>query len=264
MESTWRIITFNIRRSECDDGNNRWEFRAPHTIKWIQEQQPHIVSFQEAMPDVVAALKENLPDYDWAGCGRCAALDDEHCRIGWRNEEFTAIRQETFWLSDTPTIPASKFEGNNTFWPRVGTMVELYSKENGHRFRVYNTHLDNACLLSQKEGTRVLMEHITQDYQADPLPFLLMGDFNVTPDSAVLQQVKTSSPVTLKDFSATDDLPFDYTYHEYGRLEHACKIDYLFGNSQWHLKEHHLGTQCENGVYLSDHFPIIAELSLQA
>ena len=262
MKATWRTITFNIRRSECLDGDNRWEMRSPHVIEWINKQRPHIIGFQETMPDAVTLLVEHMPGYEWAGCGRGEALDDEHCRIAWRADEFTAIRWETFWLSDTPCVPGSKFTKGNAYWPRTCTMAELYSKTTSRRLRVYNTHLDHECDYSKQAGISVLCRHIAQQYQADPLPFLLMGDFNATPDSDVVQRVHQFSPVPLTDFSTTDGMPVNYTYHGYG-LQEPCKIDYLLGSSEWILEDNRFETWQRDGIYLSDHFPVIADLSLQ-
>ena len=88
-----------------------------------------------------------------------------------------------------------------------------------------------------------------------------MGDFNDTPDSDVVQRVHQFCPVPLTDFSTTDGMPVSYTYHGYG-LQEPCKIDYLLGSSEWVLENKQFETWQHNGVYLSDHFPVIAQLSL--
>ena len=258
MEQTWRIITFNIRRSACDDGANRWEARAPHVVDWLQEQRSHIIGFQELMPDAAELLQKRLPGYDWAGCGRSDTLEDEHCCVAWRSDDFVAIRWETFWLSDTPAIPGSKFAQGNTVWPRTCTALELFSRSSKKRFRVYNTHLDNACEYSKKIGVRVLLDHITRAYEDDPLPFLLMGDFNAVPDSEVVKGMYDNSPVALTDYSLT----VNHTYHGYG-LDAPCKIDYLLGSSEWILDQIRLDTWHRNGIFLSDHYPVVADLLLK-
>ena len=259
MGASCRVITFNIRRSACDDGANRWEVRAPHVIQWLGQQQAHILCFQELMPDAARFLQQHLPGYEWAGCGRSAELEDEHCRIAWRGDHFAATGWETFWLSDTPALPGSKFSKGCTVWPRICTVVELYHRSSGRRFRVYNTHLDHACEYSKQEGVRVLSQRIARDHREEPLPYLLMGDFNATPDSAVVRQIFDSAPAPLADFSDLRGAPCDITYHGYG-LDAPCKIDYLLATSEWGLQQRYLGTyQCQ-GVYLSDHYPIIADL----
>lgn len=259
MEPTVRVITFNIRRSACDDGDNRWEARAPHVIQWLKEQLAHIVCFQELMPDASQLLQQHLPGYEWAGCGRSATLEDEHCRIAFRRDDFAAIRWETFWLSDTPALPGSKFSKGCTVWPRTCTMVELYQRSSGRRFRVYNTHLDHDCQYSKLEGVRVLFDRIQKHQLENPLPFLLMGDFNSTPESDVIRQVFEATPVPLLDFSDLSGESCDITYHGYG-LDSPCKIDYLLATSEWELRHRYIDTYVCQGVSLSDHYPIIADL----
>lgn len=261
MEQICRVMTFNIRRSEADDGANGWDIRAPHVVEWLLEQQPHIIGFQELMPDAAELLAERLPGYEWAGCGRGETLGDEHCRIAWRSEDFAVIRQETFWLSDTPFLPGSLFAAGKAVWPRVCTMAELYSRSEKRRFRVYNTHLSFECEYSKQAGIDLIMNRISQLYEIDPLPFLLMGDFNSVPDSDVVQRVYRMSPAPLFDFSSPQGLPAEYTYHGYG-LQNPCKIDYLLGTGDWTLEGKQLGVWNHNGVYLSDHYPICAELTL--
>ena len=43
--------------------------------------------------------------------GRTADFDGEHCPIVYRKDKFKMRAFECFWLSDTPLVPASKFEG---------------------------------------------------------------------------------------------------------------------------------------------------------
>ncbi len=259
----FRVITYNIRRSECDDGINKWKFRAPHAMKWLREQSPDVVGFQEAMDDVVADLKVNLPEYDWVGCGRWHRVDDEHCRIGWKNQSMACTQFETFWLSDTPTVPDTKFEGTKSYWTRTVTTATLCHRDTHRRFRVYNTHLDDACETARRKGVELMMERVTKDYEAEPLPFLIMGDFNLFPDNPIIAMVKELAPVQITDFSDVKNLPLNYTFQNYGDPNHFGKIDYIFGSPEWKFKKADLGTWTENGVYLSDHYPVVVDLELE-
>ena len=78
----------------------------------------------------------------------------------------------------------------------------------------------------------------------------------------MVQQVFRTTPVPLTDLSAVDALPLSYTYHGYG-LDTPCKIDYLLGTPEWKPEGQKLGTWHHNGVFLSDHFPVVAELLLK-
>ena len=66
-------------------------------------------------------------------------------------------------------------------------------------------------------------------------------------------------PLGLRDLTA--QLPL--TFHNFYRgQEPCCKIDYLFATPQWKSAGVCRWMDEENGVYLSDHYPICARLTL--
>lgn len=81
------------------------------------------------------------------------------------------------------------------------------------------------------------------------LPIILMGDFNTTPDNAILKPIYQR----LSDTDDSADIKGSPTYPSY---KPEVKIDYIFYRG---LVCEKVETYCE---VVSDHFPIIAEFSL--
>ena len=53
-----------------------------------------------------------------------------------------------------------------------------------------------------------------------------------------------------------------YTFHGYGK-ESTEKIDYIYVRGNLECKGFEKWTVCENGVYLSDHYPVCADLKFK-
>lgn len=251
-----KVTSYNIRRSEVDDGINNWKFRKEHALNWLREMSSDIIGFQELMPNALEDLKKGMPTYEIVGCGRTSTLEDEHCAIAVKKDAFTVIAQETFWLSETPHVPGSNFQ-NGGHWMRICTTATLFDKVTGKRLRVYNTHLDHESIYARVSGIDLIYSHIAEKHKTDPLPVLLMGDFNDIPGSEVMNHVEESFPVDFYDASTLSGLNKDYTFHGYSE-KGISKIDFIYATKEFEFEENALGTDCFDGVYLSDHFPVIA------
>ena len=117
-----KLVTFNIRCDYDQDGANSFRFRKPVILKKLAEEKPDVICFQEVLPHVAAWLKENLTEYTVIGCGRSETLEDEQMTVAFRTKRLNLINMETFWLSPTPYVPASRYE-EQSICPRVCTEV---------------------------------------------------------------------------------------------------------------------------------------------
>ena len=64
------IMTFNVRTSNIDDGENGWDHRKALVVDTILSHAPHVLGFQEALADQLDYLSETLPEYRWLGVDR--------------------------------------------------------------------------------------------------------------------------------------------------------------------------------------------------
>lgn len=250
-----KIVTFNIRCDYEQDGTNNFSFRKPVILEKIKNEEPDIICFQEVLPHVSRWLKKNLNDYYVVGCGRNETLEDEHTSIAYNKLKFDLLDMQVFWLSETPNIPGSRYKDQSKC-PRTCTVALLQDIETKQVFHIYNTHLDHKGQESRELGLSQILEMMEKQDSFIEAPAILLGDFNAIPDSKELELLK--SYPELVDISAT----VDGTFHDFGRRKEADKIDYIIAHDSIVCKEISIWSDCVNGVYLSDHYPICAVVQI--
>ena len=255
-----KLVTFNIRCDYNQDGINNFEFRKPYILAKIHKESPDIICFQEVLPHVADWLKVNLTEYYIIGCGRDEELKNEQMSIAYKRTRYNLIKLEVFWLSDTPNIPGSRYT-NQSDCPRLCTTALFQELETSALFRIYNTHLDHLGSETRALGLKQILEHISeQDKKEGPLlsaPIILTGDLNAVPDSDELQQLKQYPDL----LDVTSHIPG--TFHDYGRLSEPEKIDYIIAQKDILCNQVTIWDDSHQGIYLSDHYPVCAELLLQ-
>jgi len=105
-----KLVTFNIRCDYGQDGINNFNFRAPLITDKINTEKPDIICFQEVLPHIASWLKTAFADYYIIGCGRSADFADEQEAIAFKKDRFNLVNMSTFWMSETPNIPGSRYE----------------------------------------------------------------------------------------------------------------------------------------------------------
>lgn len=248
-----KFVTFNLRCDHQQDGENCFVYRQPKILSKIGREKPDVICFQEVMPHMAAWLKENLKDYCTAGLGRGEKLDGEQMTVAFRREAFRLLELHTFWLSETPGVPGSRYPGQSSC-PRICTEAVMLEEESGTVFRVLNTHLDHVGKEARKRGLAQILRWAEEPGPFCGRPMILAGDFNAEPDSEEMAQLEMHPGLT----NVTREI--GATFHGYGRADPPEQIDYIVlsggvrcaGVCRW--------TDVEDGVYLSDHYPVCALL----
>ena len=251
-----KVVTYNMRYDCKEDGKNNFEYRKPYMIKKIKEKLPDIIGFQEMLPHMKAWFEESFPEYNLVGCGRAKDYTDEHNAIAYKKDSFELFGLETFWLSPTPYLPGSRFD-EQSICPRVCTVALLKHKNGIKPMRVYNTHLDHEGEQARLLGIGLVLERIKQDYECFPLPSLLMGDFNASPDCKEIQVIEEDG--ILEDTTKG----IEYTFHNFGKSQDFIKIDYIYKSKEFICDQIGVWDDVEGGIYLSDHYPVEAHLVLE-
>lgn len=252
-----KVVTFNIRCDYGQDGINQFCNRKALILKKINQEKPDIIGFQEVLPHVAAWLKENLTQYYIIGCGRGSDLRDEQMSIAYRKDRINLISMETWWLSPTPDVPGSRYEEQSKC-PRTATDAVFEEMESGKIFRVINTHLDHIGALAREKGLHQILTHMKQEPFWKDVPTILCGDFNAEPDSpemAAICQNETLINITKE---------IGVTYHGYYQNDPSdppCSIDYIVLQGNWKCESVYKWTDEQDGVYLSDHYPVCAVLN---
>ena len=251
-----KVVTFNIRGDFGVDGQNDFCHRKPLILRKLSQEKPDIIGFQEVLPHVAAWMRQALPEYDVVGCGREKDLTGEQMTVIFRRDKFQLISMQTFWLSPTPNVPGSRY-AEQSRCPRTTTELVLREAETGKVFRVVNTHLDHEGTLARQLGLAQLLRHLEAlDFLPDA-PVILMGDFNAAPDSQELQIISQHPDYT----NAAMDM--GVTFHGFMTAEAAGQIDYIFIKGGIRAVRAEKWTDEQNGVYLSDHYPVCARVLLE-
>lgn len=248
-----KFVTFNIRCDFGQDGDNRFECRKPLILKKIQKEQPDILCFQEVLPHVAQWIKDNLTDYIVVGCGRDEQLRGEQMTVAFRKARFNLMEMQSYWLSPTPYVPGSRYPEQSNC-PRICTELVLEDVEEQRVFRMVNTHLDHVGTLARKLGLTQILNHLQQVQLCPDAPVIIAGDFNATPESEEM--------AVFNDYPGYTDATkgIGVTYHGYLRPEVSVCIDYIFIKGAVACDHVEKWTDVENGVCLSDHYPVCAEL----
>ena len=255
MSASIKVLTFNLRIQVEEDGINAFFNRTNRVLDCINTYQPDIIGFQEANAPMRAFLRENLKNYTVIGCGRYKNYNGESTPIAFRNDIFELISLDTFWLSDQPNVPGSRYPGDQSGCPRLCITALLKHADCERPFRFYNTHLDhvgeNARLLESKQLIGYISEH--------PERFVLTGDFNALPDTPEIRAFADCG-LGIKDVTAN----LGGTFHAFGQEEIPAKIDYIFTNAPCdESKTFIVPDSGVNGVYISDHFPVCTTVEME-
>lgn len=249
-----KIMTFNIRVPSDQDGENHARFRSERILSMLRREEPDVIGFQEVTDDVWDWLEQALlPDYCLLGCGRYADCRGEGTPIAFRRDRFRLHGMERFWLSDTPRIPGSRYEGSDqSHCPRMAVSLLLQERETGAFVTVVNTHTDHRGEQSRILAMRQLLEYLRSKQGHR----ILMGDLNALPDSEEICTFRQgSAPLGIQDVSADSGV----TFHGFGHAEHPAKIDYLFTDLPA-VECHAVSEHPTDGLYYSDHYAIVATL----
>lgn len=255
------FVSFNVRLSIAEDGINSFIHRSGAMLTKIKKESPDIIGFQEVYPDCADFFTENLPEYHYIYNRRNNDLTGEGLLMAVKKELFYILGADYFWMSETPDIPASRFE-DQSGCPRITQCITIQDKQTAKIFRIYNTHLDHIGDKARIEGIKCLLKYAKRRDEIFPAPIFLMGDFNAFPDSETILYCNNYKEMPIADLTA--DIPV--TFHDFGKRlpNNGVKIDYIYTNKEF-LKNKISGEiwdDVKDGIYLSDHYPVVVKILL--
>jgi endonuclease/exonuclease/phosphatase family metal-dependent hydrolase len=264
-KDSFKVITFNIRYDNPNDSINAWPNRASLVASFLKAEKPDLFGIQEAVVNQYEYLDSILTDYESVGVGRNdGAKGGEMNPVFYRKARFDMIRTKTFWLSETPEIAGSQAWGAGL--PRIVTWMELVEKETHEHLFYFNTHFahdsDSARILSSS----LLLTMV--DSIATEFPFIITGDFNMTPDAkgyAILTGPAESVPLLSDSYLISAKKPGGpvSTFNGFSDKNRSGRIDYIFIKSGMKVLDHNTIIRKEKGVFISDHWPVEAIISLK-
>jgi len=255
------LMTYNIRLDVASDGENAWPNRKEKLVSQLQFYAPDIFGIQEGMPHQVKYIEEQLSNYNFIGFGRDGENKGEYSALYFNIEKYQIEQQGTFWLSETPDEVS---KGWDAAFPRICTYGLFIEKKSGIKFFVFNTHLDHVGEIARKKSLEFILKKM-DDINVESLPVILMGDFNLEPQSEAIAILK-------KDMDDSRDISEEAPFGPIGTFNafnfesvSTKRIDYVFVSKSPQLKVVKYGVlnNSYNLKYPSDHFPVFVELLLK-
>ena len=258
-----RVMTFNIRYDEPRDGVNAWPNRKKKVADVIRFHTADLVGVQEALISQLRDLESLLSDFAWCGVGRTDGKEaGGYSAILYRKSRFQLIETKTFWLSETPDKAGSM--GWDAAYPRVVTWAKFKDRISKKTFFHFNTHFDHRGEKARTESASLILRRVVEI--AGKFPFVITGDLNVREDSDAYRTLRAGNSTThladAKYASANGHFGGDSTFNDFKELEPGRKIDYIFVREGIRVLEHGALSDRWNGLWASDHLPVLAEIIL--
>ena len=279
-----KIMSFNV---QVESGSKvRADIRADMLRSLLDEYMPDSIGLQEVTPLWDGMMKNYVFNDSYACVGEPRAAGQEASLIYYRTDKYELLDSGTFWLSDTPDVPGSKFEAS--LYIRICTWAHLRDRVTGNEYVHVNTHLDN---LGGSDGRSLRKKQIIVILKFlqrfDGIPMVMTGDLNqaaVNAEGTQYSVYKTLTGVksfTLDDgteafsrfsnarYDAPDNMPEGIcatmvaSHDPNGTKDNPAKepIDYvLYTKDSLTALSYKIRLYDRCGMYLSDHLPVISEI----
>ena len=254
------VMSYNIRYATESDGENAWSKRKDYLAKQVAFYEPGILGVQEALQEQLEYLDEELEDYKWFGEGRDGKNKGEFSAIFYNTQKFEVLDMGTFWLSETPHRISI---GWDAALNRICTYGLFREKASGKEFYVFNTHFDHLGEVARLRSAELIVEKI-KNINAENLPVVLMGDFNLEPASSALAPILgylNDAKAVASEVAYGPEGTFNgFKFHE----PVTKRIDYVFTSHEGiEVLKHGVLSDSKDLKYPSDHFPVLVVLRLE-
>ena len=245
------IMTYNIRLDTENDGINMWDNRKEGIVSLIKEEDVDILGIQEALPDQIDYLSNQLKDYNYIGEGRNGGNSGEYSAIYFKSEKISLKEEETFWLSETPRVPSIGWDAAIN---RIVTLGVFYIKNSKKELIVYNTHFDHIGKVAREKSAIMILNHITKNNYLDK-SLVVMGDLNANTDEPPIKVLSEKLEDSFKMMPLKDSIGTFNGFDINSKL--SDRIDYVFTKNIKIIDYRHIDKKLPNGLWPSDHLPIL-------
>ena len=280
---TARLMTFNIRFNNPNDGVNAWPNRKDRVFEVLigsgtpSDPAWDVIGLQEVLEGQLREIQAAVPGYASVGVGRDdGKTEGEYAPILYKQSRFEPIDSGTFWLSDTPSVIAS------TSWDnvitRICTWARLKDRETGRELAVYNAHFDHRGQGSRVRSAELIAVAAATRPNRDSA-LAIMGDFNADEDNPAMKLLRgeevsaealpAGEPLALPSPPLIDSWravhpnePARGTFSRWRADEtRGGKIDTIFVQRDAHVVDARIDREAgatADGRAPSDHFPVTA------
>jgi endonuclease/exonuclease/phosphatase family metal-dependent hydrolase len=158
-----KVISFNIRYNNPNDGENSWPNRSERVKNFLWSESADIIGFQEVLHNEVVELDRALFNYNFSdrqykrvGIGReDGQTKGEYSPIYFNWNRFLLIKSKTMWLSETPTKPS---KGWDAACERIATFALLLNLKTNDTLLVVNSHWDHVGERARQERAKLILK----------------------------------------------------------------------------------------------------------
>jgi endonuclease/exonuclease/phosphatase family metal-dependent hydrolase len=251
-------MTFNIRYDEPRDGKDQWIERREDVARLLRQQRPVILGIQEGLHHQVTYLSSEFSGrMIYVGSGRDDGQQKgEFCALYIDTTVFRIQESQTLWLSEEPQLPSV---GWDAALPRIATYARIRHIKSGREIWVWNTHFDHIGKQARIMSARLISEK-ARLLAGENTPIILMGDLNCEPHEEPYKIVHEDF-VDSRFFGGISSSGPNGTFQAFGKEDASRRIDYIFVKNLTVSTQKHEDQKRPAGRYVSDHFPVLAEMS---
>lgn len=261
-----RVMTFNIRYNNPNDGVNAWPNRKAWVAKLIRYHDADVIGVQEALGGMLADLDTLLPEYARVGVGRTNGKDKgEYSAILYRKSRVEMLENKTFWLSTTPEVVGKK--DWDAALERIATWGRFRDRATGCTYLHLNTHFDHVGEKARQESAKLIRRQLSTI--AGTLPVIVTGDLNSGPTSIAYTTLTTGAvegglPPLIDAYVTSREGNYgpNATFNSFKEIGNE-RIDYVLVSSGIEVFKHAILTDRWDGRFPSDHLPVIASLGIR-
>jgi endonuclease/exonuclease/phosphatase family metal-dependent hydrolase len=256
------VMSFNIRMIMDNDASRRsWTDRREDVVSLIQRYSPSIVALQEVenrstdlMPESeqLKYLTHELSEYQFACVPESGVLSRQPILY---DDSLLTLLEEGMILDAPIQRYREGFRGRIATWARFS--VKSSSGSEPILVRVINIHYHHLFTSSQLASSLRIRDFIKHEVSEEEA-VIVLGDFNLLEGSYLLDP--------LRDAGLRQVLPPSPTgsFHGFTGTTLWPRIDHVFVNAPVELLEGHLLYDRTDRGYPSDHFPVLARLSIRS
>lgn len=250
-----RVMTYNLKVSGV--GKYSPSERVQLLADNIHAFSPDSVGFEEASQSILEMITPLLEDYAYVGLGRDKNNTGEASPVFYLKSKYDLIDSGTFWLSKTPEKVSKGWDA--LLYNRVCSYAILKDKETGFVYAHFNAHFDHLGIISRQESASLVCRRIAE--LCPDIPVVFSGDLNDEEGSAMYNLILSSG---LRDSKMEAKSSMNLgTYHGYSTITEKNRtkpIDFIFVNNYCSSVENYtVDTSLYNGIYPSDHHPVIVD-----
>lgn len=250
------VMTYNVYVK--GSGEKSPENRTDEVVANIRKYSPDSFGLQEADEGWMERLPAELSEYAYVGIGRNSNEGGgEASPVFYKKDKYELLDSGTFWLSKNPEKATRSWDA---MFKRICTYAILKDKQTGFTYAHFNAHFDHLGVIARLESVAVVATKVAEI--CDGIPVVFTGDLNDAEGGDMYNRVLDSG---FKDTKYLAKTASDCgTYHGYSDLtakENA--IDFIFANAMVSdVESYTVDTEKINGIYPSDHHPVITKMTL--